>query len=144
MKKTTAGAGAGANAAEVLDDLVRIDDPGSLPEDLEKLYHCHILAEDLLLWHSDTLEPNWAQAEACGQEIARLHDMQAAVLARAAGLRATGLEQVRRKLLLWQSVTEACLDEQGDGGAHELIRSVIRDLDSLCGASERSHPPRPN
>lgn len=136
--------GATNAAAATFEALIRIDDPDSLPSDLDALRRCHSVAEDLLLWHSDSLEPSWEQAQACGAEMTRLQELQTAVLVKAAALAATKLDEIRHKLVLWQSVTEDRVETEEDAAAQALAQSVIRDLDRLCGVVAEEHATRPN
>lgn len=134
--------GATTAAAAILADMIELSDPNSLPNDLEALWRCHGIAEDLLVWFSDTLEQTWDQAEARRTEMVRLQELQAALLAKAAAQAAEGLGGIRRKLLLWQRVVGEEPEAEDYGAAQALVHSVIRDLDALCGWPAEETPAR--
>lgn len=105
------------------------DDPKQLPEDFATLCSCQLKTGEKLAAFAAIVEPSWAEAERNAAEIARLLELQSAILAKVSARAAGDTREVLQKLRVWQSDARTGDDDRIE---EAVIHSVIEDIERIC------------
>lgn len=119
---------------EMVDDgLMRVLRGGldEMPNDLTRLHAFLKLAAGLLAEKAVEREPTWEMVSQSAAEIETLHTLQQQVAEKTASMQASTLYGVLTKLMIWEALTNSCIESDEPSIRDQLVASVRSDLESI-------------